>query len=82
MHLSLKDLRESGALDDLKSIKRGIEKESLRVDSQGSISKKKHPHELGSALTNSFITTDFSEALLELITPTFTDTQSCLDFFN
>ena len=80
MHLSLKDLRESGSLDDLKSIKRGIEKESLRVDSLGSISKKKHPDKLGSALTNSFITTDFSEALLELVTPTFTDPQSCLDF--
>ena len=80
MHLSLKDLRESGALDDLTSIKRGIEKESLRVDSRGLISKKKHPDKLGSALTNSFITTDFSEALLELVTPTFTDTQNCLDF--
>ena len=55
MHLSLKDLRESGALDDLKSIKRGIEKESLRIDSQGSISKKKHPNKLGSALTLSLI---------------------------
>ena len=43
MHLSLKDLGEAGALDDLKSIKRGIEKESLRIDSQGSISKKKTP---------------------------------------
>ena len=80
MHLSLKDLREAGALDDLKSIKRGIEKESLRIDSQGSISKKKHPDELGSALTNAFITTDFSEALLELVTPTFTDVDNCLSF--
>ena len=80
MHLSLKDLRESGALDDLKSIKRGIEKESLRIDSEGSISKKKHPDELGSALTNAFITTDFSEALLELVTPTFTDVDNCLSF--
>jgi len=80
MRLSLKDLRESGALDDLKSIKRGIEKESLRIDSQGSISKKKHPDKLGSALTNEFITTDFSEALLELVTPTFTDTQDCIEF--
>ena len=43
MHLSLKDLGEAGALDDLKSIKRGIEKESLRIDPQGSISKKKTP---------------------------------------
>ena len=80
MHLSLKDLRESGALDDLKSIKRGIEKESLRIDSQGSISKKKHPNKLGSALTNSFITTDFSEALLELVTPAFTNVEECLSF--
>ncbi len=80
MHLSLKDLRESGALDDLKSIKRGIEKESLRIDSQGSISKKKHPNKLGSALTNTFITTDFSEALLELVTPVFTNVEECLSF--
>ena len=80
MHFSLKDLRESGALDDLKSVKRGIEKESLRIDYQGSVSRKKHPEKLGSALTNKFITTDFSESLLELVTPTFTDTQSCLNF--
>ena len=43
MHLSLKDLGEAGALDDLKFIKRGIEKESLRIDTQGSVSKKKTP---------------------------------------
>ena len=80
MHFSFGDLKESGAIEDLRFIKRGIEKESLRVDSNGSISSKKHSRQLGSALTNSFITTDFSEALLELVTPTFTDTQECLDF--
>ena len=80
MHFSLKDLKESGALEDVKSIKRGIEKESLRISPEGSISATKHPQKLGSALTNSFITTDFSEALLELVTPTFNDAQECLNF--
>ena len=47
----------------------GLEKECLRVDENGTLSQKSHPASLGSALTNPFITTDFSEALLELITP-------------
>ena len=46
---------------------RGIEKESLRVSNK-TISTTDHPASLGSTLTNQFITTDFSEALLELIT--------------
>ena len=46
---------------------RGIEKESLRVSNK-TISTSDHPVSLGSTLTNQFITTDFSEALLELIT--------------
>ena len=49
----------------------GIEKESLRVDRAGYISQRPHPPELGSALTNSQITTDFSEALLEFVTPAY-----------
>lgn len=49
-------------------IKRGIEKESLRVSPNGSLSQVKHPHALGAALTNRYITTDYSEALPELIT--------------
>tara|TARA_B100000586_G_scaffold62541_3_gene43231 strand:+ start:2586 stop:4157 length:1572 start_codon:yes stop_codon:yes gene_type:complete len=80
MNLALEALSDAGVLKELKFIKRGIEKESLRIDSNGSISSKKHPHGLGSALTNSFITTDFSEALLELVTPTFTNAQECLNF--
>lgn len=47
---------------------RGIEKEGLRVDSSGRLSKRPHPLALGSALTHPRITTDYSEALLELIT--------------
>ena len=80
MRFSLEDLRESEALSELNFINRGIEKESLRVSKKGKISQSKHPSSLGSALTNSYITTDFSESLLELITPTFNSAKECLDF--
>ena len=52
-------------------IRRGIEKESLRISSDGHLSQRPHPRALGSALTHPFITTDYSEALIELVTPTF-----------
>lgn len=47
----------------------GLEKETLRVTQSGSVASSPHPHALGSALTHPYITTDFSEALLELVTP-------------
>ncbi len=57
---------------------RGIEKECLRVTPEGRISQRPHPAALGSALTNPFITTDFSEALLEFITPKDQSIENCL----
>ena len=50
-------------------ISRGIEREALRIDGNGSLSKTSHSEKLGSALTNKYITTDYSESLLEFITP-------------
>ncbi|MBN4665783.1 glutamate--cysteine ligase [Pandoraea nosoerga] len=47
----------------------GIERETLRVESDGALALTPHPRALGSALTNDEITTDYSEALLEFITP-------------
>ena len=47
----------------------GLEKESLRVRPNGAISREDHPEALGAALTHPAITTDFSEALLEMVTP-------------
>ena len=58
----------------------GVEKESLRVSPSGSISQLPHPASLGSALTNPYITTDYSEALLEFITPPFDHTRDVLAF--
>ena len=47
---------------------RGIEKEGLRVKPNGHLAQTPHPAKLGSKLTHPFITTDYSESLLELIT--------------
>jgi len=48
---------------------RGIERETLRVNVNGKLSQEPHPAAYGRALTHSSITTDFSESLLEFITP-------------
>jgi len=61
---------------------RGIEKEGLRVDLTGTLSERPHPVALGSALTNPRITTDYSEALLELITGTHTNVDALLNELN
>lgn len=50
-------------------IKRGIERETLRVNTDGTLALTPHNKSLGSALTHPLITTDFSESLLEFITP-------------
>ncbi len=62
----------------LKGIRRGIEKESLRVRPEGTLALTEHPLALGSALTHPHITTDFSESQLELITGVHTDVEACL----
>ncbi len=55
----------------LKGMRRGIEREALRIGSSGHLAEDSHPKALGSALTHSRITTDYSESLLEFITPVF-----------
>lgn len=62
-------LTSPAARDVLARSLRGIEKESLRVTHDGALAMTLHPHALGSALTHPSLTTDYSEALLELITP-------------
>ncbi len=58
----------------------GIEREAMRVDKQGVIAASGHPKSLGLALTNDYITTDFAESLLELVTPPFSDTNKLVSF--
>jgi gamma-glutamylcysteine synthetase len=63
----------------LTQIRRGIEKESLRVQPDGSLALTAHARALGSPLTHPHITTDFSESQLELITGAHTRTDACLE---
>src|SRR5438067_996300 len=62
----------------LVGLRRGIEKESLRVRPDGTLAMTPHPAALGSALTHPHITTDFSEAQLELITGVHSTADACL----
>jgi glutamate--cysteine ligase len=71
-------LAQPGALSVITGINRGIEKESLRITADGTLAQTPHPIGLGSALTHSSITTDYSEALLEFITPVRTRIEDCL----
>jgi glutamate--cysteine ligase len=61
----------------LQGMARGVEKESLRVTAAGELARTPHPAALGSALTHPHITTDFSEAQLELITGVHANAEAC-----
>ncbi|MFK8026876.1 MAG: glutamate--cysteine ligase [Gammaproteobacteria bacterium] len=60
----------------------GIEKESLRTDKKGMIANTDHPLALGSALMHPFITTDYSEALLEFVTPPQETAEQAIEFLS
>lgn len=59
---------------------KGVEKESLRVNPDGNLAHTPHPVALGSALTHPNITMDYSEALIELVTPAFTQSWELLQY--
>ena len=61
---SVKEIEAIGAGHSLAQIYCGIEKESLRILHDGSLSQSEHPTSLGSPLTHPYITTDYSESLI------------------
>lgn len=73
-------LTQAGLHHLLRGGLKGLEKESLRVTPQGRIARTPHPRALGSALTHPSITTDYSEALIELITPPFAEAGDALAY--
>lgn len=76
----LQTLSAQEPLSLLTKIQRGIEKEGLRVTAEACIAQTKHPKYLGAALTHPSITTDYSEALLEFITPVATRIEDSLRY--
>ena len=76
----LAGLINSGERGVLRGGRKGVEKESLRVSPDGYIAQTRHPEALGAPLTNEHITTDFSESLIELVTPPFGETWELLQY--
>ena len=62
-------LQNQAVTQTLTGIRHGVERETLRINPDGGLAQSPHQPLLGSALTHEFITTDFSESLLEFITP-------------
>ena len=76
----LAGLINGGQPQILQGGRKGVEKESLRVTPTGALAQTMHPRLLGSALTNEHITTDYSESLIELVTPAFTTSWELLQY--
>ena len=58
----------------------GLEKECNRVNINGELALTNHPKAFGGKLTNPYITTDFSESQIEIITPKCSNIKECYDF--
>ena len=58
----------------------GIEREGLRVTSKGELALTPHPRAFGDKLSNPYITTDFSESQIEMITPTYSTVSEAYEF--
>ncbi len=60
----------------------GIEREGLRVTNEGKLALTPHPKVFEKKICNPYITTDFSESQIEVITPTFNSVEECYNFTN
>lgn len=60
----------------------GIERECLRVNQDGTLALTPHPSGLGSKQSNPYITTDFSESQVEMITPPSHSLNEAYEFLN
>ena len=63
----------------LKGMRRGIEKESLRSQANGTLALTPHPAALGSPLTHPRITTDFCESQVEMVTGVHPTPEACIE---
>ena len=76
---TLQDRIDALPPERLAGMRRGIEKEGLRVLPSGELAITPHPPVLGASLTHPKITTDYSESQMELITGAHRGVQDCLD---
>ena len=78
----LKKLKELFTPHELLKGNYGIEREGLRVNDKGQLSLKDHPSVFGDKVDNSYITTDFAESQIEVITPPFKNVEETYNFAN
>lgn len=79
-YFNIEILKSHFTSDEILAANFGLEKEGLRVHSDGRLSLTEHPEIFGDKLKNPNITTDFSESQVEMITPTFSTTKKARDF--
>ena len=79
---NLSQIKENLSSEELKKGSFGIEWECLRVNENGELSLSPHPEIFGNKLTNPYITTDFSESQIEIITPAFDTIDEAFSFFS
>ncbi|WP_143315186.1 bifunctional glutamate--cysteine ligase GshA/glutathione synthetase GshB [Clostridium sp. HBUAS56017] len=60
----------------------GIERETLRIEDNGNLSLKPHPKVFGDKVKNPYITTDFSESQIEMITPPLNTIEETYNYLN
>ena len=60
----------------------GLEKENIRVDRAGNLTLTPHPEVFGNKLKHPYITTDFSESQVEMITPPLADIRQTIGFLD
>lgn len=58
----------------------GLEKENVRTDLAGNIALTPHPETFGDKAKHPYITTDFAESQVEMVTPIFDTTKEALNF--
>lgn len=60
----------------------GLEKEGIRIKDDGQLAQTPHPEIFGDKLENPYITTDFSESQVEIVTPTFNSINETYQFLS
>lgn len=75
-----KIIKENNIGLDIKKGRFGIEKESVRVNEKGELATTPHPEIFGDKIENPYITVDFSESQIEMITPTENSVEKAYDF--
>lgn len=75
-----KIIKENNIGLEIKKGRFGIEKESVRVNEKGELATTPHPEIFGDKIENPYITVDFSESQIEMITPTENNVEKAYDF--